>query len=82
MLVRLIVLFVDFFDLERFEKAFHRCVVIAVSFATHALEEAMAFQAIAVGQASELNTSVAVDDQSWSWVSQGDCLVKCLEGEA
>ena len=48
--------------LETLEKTLHRCVVLAVSLAAHALQELLARQSTAIGLTGELGSSIAVDD--------------------
>ena len=45
---------IDFFDLIGSEEAFHRCVVVAVAFAAHALKATKFFEPLPIGMASEL----------------------------
>jgi hypothetical protein len=47
---------------ETFEKAFHRCVVVAIPLSAHTLKELPPLQSIPTGLAGELGAPIAMDD--------------------
>lgn len=59
----------DFFALVGFEEAFHRRVVIAVSFSAHALLKLSLLEPLPEEQCGELDSAIAVQDEPWSWIS-------------
>lgn len=73
---------IDLFHLEAFEEAFHWRVVVAVPFSAHALQETLVCEAFSKRLAGVLGSPVAVYDQSFLWLSEGDRLVECGQREA
>ena len=75
----LIVMPVGQFVLERMPEAFHRCVVIAAGATTHAGDQAVGGEGIAVVFAGVLAATVAVMDKAWRWLPVGDCHIEGLQ---
>ena len=76
LLMRVVNGVINLFDLEALEKALHRCVVVAIGFSAHALQESVISEAVSECFAGVLGASVAVDDQPFLRLSEGDRLVE------
>ncbi len=66
-----------FLGLVALEERFHRCVVVAVPAAAHALNKPTFCQASAEMIACELGATIAVNDQTRIWLAKSECLIQC-----
>src|SRR5256885_16556373 len=64
--------------LECSKKRFHKCVVVAISFSTHAYFYFMLFQEILVALARILTSTIRIMQQTSSWSSPSKCHQCCL----
>ena len=70
---------VHLLDFETAEETLHRCVVVAIAFAAHALQKFAGAQAILIGQTRELRSTIAVNNESGPRVAQCDRLIQGIE---
>jgi len=79
--VGFVLVVVHLLDFETAEETFHRCVVIAVAFAAHALLNFALFQLFSKRATGVLRTSIAVKYQARFWCSECDGLMERIQGQ-
>jgi hypothetical protein len=75
MFMRFILFLIDLLNFETTIEAVHWRIVIAVAFTAHALFYRVLLKPLSIRQASELRSSIAVDDQSTWWPPEGYGLI-------